>query len=169
MHSLTIIIFLAFSFVVCGQTPNYRPINKTQSKKNKTVNLDTSKTAIIPFDRKGNYPFDNIHKPAKLTQEDINIIDSLLIECVSDYNNSLDKEHKEWSITLNKHEYKKQLIAVTNKSGEKEVWVNCFCETSDNSWKSYIRLVDDGGNCFFNFKINLKTKLFYGLVVNDEA
>ena len=47
--------------------------------------------------------------------------------------------------------------------------MNCFCETSDNSWKSYIRLVDDGGNCVFNFKINLKTKLFYGLVVNGEA
>ena len=30
-------------------------------------------------------------------------------------------------------------------------------------------IVDDGGNCYFNFKINLTTKKFYDLRVNGEA
>jgi hypothetical protein len=30
---------------------------------------------------------------------------------------------------LKQYNYRKQLIAVTNKKGEKEVWVNCFCDT----------------------------------------
>lgn len=87
-----------------------------------------------------------------------------------DYNNSLDKDHKQWSIDLIKFNYRKQLIAVTNKTGEKEVWVNCFCNTWDNDrWKTEMMLVADGGNCYFNFKINLTTKKYYDLGVNGEV
>jgi hypothetical protein len=30
--------------------------------------------------------------------------------------------------------YKRQYIAVTNSKGEKEVWVNCFCNTWRKNW-----------------------------------
>ena len=144
--------------------------NNRQIVNNKTVQIDTSKTAIIPFDKKENYPFDNTFSPARLTQDDINIIDSLLIVCVTDYNNSLDKEYKEWCIDLKKNNYRKQIIVVTNKKGEKEVWVNCFCHSwNNNNWKTNILLVHDGGNCYFNFKINLATKQFYEFGVNGIA
>ena len=141
-----------------------------QELKSKNVQVDTSKIAIIPFDKKGSYPFDNSFNPTTLTQDDINSIDSLLIACVTDYNNSLDKDHKEWSIDIKKYNYRKQIIAVTNKKGEKEVWVNFFCQTWDNNnWKTEILLVKDGGNCYFNLKLNLVTKKFYDLGVNGEA
>jgi hypothetical protein len=59
---------------------------------------------------------------------------------------------------------------VTNKKGEKEVWVNCFCDTwNSNRWKTEILFVEDGGNCYFNFRINLATKKYHDLGVNGEA
>ncbi|MEX6690896.1 hypothetical protein QTN47_25530 [Danxiaibacter flavus] len=164
---LTIAFCLTITLSSCGQS-QAKKINHVAN--NITVQIDTSKTAIIALDKKGNYPFDNTFNPTSLTQNDIYDIDSLLIACVTNYNNSLDKDHKEWSIDLNKNNYRKQLIAVTNKKGEKEVWVNCFCYTWDNkNWKTNILLVADGGNCYFNFKINLATKKFYDLGVNGVA
>ncbi len=47
--------------------------------------------------------------------------------------------------------------------------MNSFCTTLDNRWKTEFILVDDGGNCFFNFKINLTTKKYYELNVNGKA
>jgi hypothetical protein len=65
--------------------------------------------------------------------------------------------------------YKKQLVAVTNKDGDKEVWVNCFCDTLNKNWRKEILLVQDGGRCYFNFKINLTQNKCYHLIVNGES
>ena len=165
---LTIAFCLTNVFTSCGQSQNKKTRQIINTKITSSIQFDTSKTAVVPFDQKGNYPFDNSYKPTTLTQNDISRVDSLLIACVTEYNNSLDKDHKEWSIDL-KNNYLKQLIVVTNKKGEKEVWVNCFCNTWNKNWQKEILLVHDGGNCYFNFKINLVTKNFYDLVVNGEA
>ena len=170
INILTITFCLTNAFTSYGQAQNKKGVLTTKNKNINSIKIDTSKTAIIPFDKKGYYPFDNSFKPASLTQDEIISIDSLLIACIKDYNNSLDKDHKEWSIDLKKYNYRKQLIVVTNKKGEKEVWVNCFCDTWGNDkWKTEIMMVDDGGNCYFNFKINLTNKKFYDLGVNGVA
>ena len=64
--------------------------------------------------------------------------------------------------------YYKQFIAVINKQGEKEVWINCFC-SKDPKWKNEVVLVLDGGNCYFQLKINLTKKLVYDFMVNGVA
>ena len=167
---MTIAFCLTNTFISCEQSQNKKAEQVTKSKSANNIQLDTAKTAIILFDQKGNYPFDNSFKPASLTQDDIVNIDSLLIACVNHYNNSLDKDHKERSIDLKKHNYRKQLIVVTNKKGEREVWVNCFCDTwGSDKWKTEIIMVKDGGNCYFNFKINLANKKYYDLGVNGIA
>jgi len=156
---LTIIICLTNAIVSVGQ-------GLTTNK----VKIDTSKTAIIPFDSKSIYPFDNTFKESTITQDEIQTIENLLIDCVNDYNNKLDKDHKQWTIDLTKYNYRKQLIVVKNKKGEKEVWVNCFCDTwGSETWKTEIMTVLDGGKCYFNFKINLTTKKFYDLGVNGNG
>jgi hypothetical protein len=165
INILAIAFCLITVFTSCGQSQN-----KKTDQTSKSVQVDTSKTAIIPFDKKDNYPFNNSFNSTTLTQDDINTIDSLFIVCVTDYNKLLDKNHKEWRIDLEKYNYYKQIIAVINKKGDKEVWVNCFCYTWNNdNWKKEILLVHDGGNCYFNFKLNLATKICYDLTVNGEA
>lgn len=167
---LTIAFCLTNVLTSCGQSQNKKTGQIIKARSTSSIQFDTSKIAIIPFNRKGNYPFDNSFKPATLTQNDLNSIDSLLIVCVTDYNNSLDKGYKEWSIDLKKYNYRKQLIVVINKKGEREVWVNCFCDTwGSDKWKTEIMHVADGGNCYFSFKINLETKRFYDLSVNGVA
>jgi hypothetical protein len=163
---LAITICLLNFFFVHGQLPN----NNNDPVSRRKLEFDTSKTTIIPFVQEQHYPFDKSYKSATLTQEDIDDIDSLVIACVGEYNNSFDKDHKQKIIDLIKYSYRKQLIVATNRKGEKEVWVNCFCDTwGSDRWKTEIMIVDDGGNCYFNFKINLKTKKYYDLGVNGEA
>lgn len=60
-------------------------------------------------------------------------------------------------------------MAALNKKGEKEVWINCFCVDVRRDWKKQIVEVYDGGNCFFNLKINLNKSQYYELSVNGEA
>jgi len=65
--------------------------------------------------------------------------------------------------------YNIQLVPVLNSIGQKEVWVNCLCSGTDDNWKKGITVVDDGGNCFFNLKINLTLKISYDFFVNGYA
>jgi hypothetical protein len=100
MTSRSYINILTFAFCLTngltssGQAQNKKAGQITNTKSSGSVQFDASKTAIIPFDQKGNYPFDNSFKPATLTQNDINNVDSLLIAYVTVYNNSLDNNHK---------------------------------------------------------------------------
>lgn len=170
LSTLTLVFCLTNVLTSCGQSQNKKAGQMVANKSAKRIQFDTSKTTIIAYNKKSIYPFYNSYKPTTLTQKDINNIDSLLIACVTNYNNSLDKDHKEWSIDLKKYTYRKQLVAAKNSKGETEVWVNCFCDALDSEkWKTQIMRVDDGGNCYFNFKINLAIKKFYDLGVNGVA
>ena len=75
----------------------------------------------------------------------------------------------DYEIDLEGQDYKKQLVARTNRKGEKEVWINCFCHVQINSWKTEIQGVEDGGPCYFSLKVNLTSKMFYDLSVNGYA
>ena len=157
---ITICLTTSFAF---GQT-SIKQAEKRELTQN-NLKYDTSWTAII----KSRWPFDTTFKVSALTQNDLRVIDSIYKICVIEYNKSFTQDNKEWSIDLHKNAYRKQLVVVTNKKGDKEVWVNCFCDIRDDRWKTNIRLVSDGGNCYFNFKINLKTKKYYDFGVNGEA
>ena len=65
---------------------------------------------------------------------------------------------------------KRQYVAVINEKGEKEVWVNFFCDDWGNdNWESDILIVHDGGNCYFNLKVNLTNKSYSELGINGYA
>jgi len=129
-----------------------------------------SSIAVIPFDRSGNWLFNNNYTPVSLTEKEIKEIDTLINISISEHNSSLSKELREfYGIDFKKYKYKRQYVAVINGKGEKEIWINAFCSTMGDKWKKEILLVEDGGNCFFNLKVNLKTKKCFGLSVNGYA
>jgi hypothetical protein len=137
---------------------------------------DSSQYVILPFYSSVNWPFQDA-QPAALDSADLASIEQLLSECINEYNvaqvKAFEKVKEENpNATIHKGEYvidlipyKRQYVAVTNKKGEKEVWVNCFCMDMKN-WKTDIVRVMDGGNCFFHVKINLTKNTFYQLSVN---
>ncbi|MFC5269665.1 hypothetical protein [Adhaeribacter terreus] len=129
--------------------------------------IDTSKIAVIEFDQTGNWPFDNSCKPISLSKNELIVIDSLLHICANNYNKQLEEiVKKSYKIDFKNYNYKLQYVAVVNNKGEKEVWINGFCDPLDHNWKKEIIHVKDGGNCFFNLKINLSTKSCSNISVN---
>ena len=165
--SLTIFLS-ALTIASCGQTKT----NQTNKIKNvATVHpIDTSSIAIIPFDKSRDWLFDKTYSPSTLAQNEIEEIEKLLTDCINKYNEKLSSDKKVYfSIDLTKEKYKRQYVAAINKNGDKEVWINCLCQIHDDNWKNSIIMVDDGGNCYFNLKINLTKGKCYDLMVNGYA
>ena len=140
--------------------------------------INTSRYAVLNSD--GEYDgfkygiFDNTtNKPATLSADEIYEIEKI-IKTEVDRHNKNSSHH--YSFIKNPRTYYKQLMAVINSKGEKEVWVNCFCNLDDKSlsgdnsyWKKGVVSVFDGGSCYFQLKINLTTKYVYDFKVNGVA
>lgn len=155
--------------------PLLSPLACSRTCGKKILNTDDFTYTVIRFDKSYTWIFKNA-EPSDLTVEEIKETERLLLTCIEEYNREPYplKAHPEYKLDKNKFiidltQYKKQFIPVLNRKGEKEVWVNCFCEDNFNDWKQQIVKVQDGGKCFFNVKINLMTKECYGLRVNGEA
>lgn len=171
-------IFISLSTIAClascGQTkmPNNHSLNNTIPSA-----LDTSKIAILGYDTADNWIFKQA-QPANITNNDLKIIDTTLNTIWKEFDSAQAKrfeevniKHPEYKlrkedIVINFMKYKRQYIAVINSNGEKEVSVNCFCAFTGESWKKEIVLVDDGGICYFNLKINLTTGKYYDYMEN---
>jgi len=157
-HIVIAIIFSSLSFYNCKSK---KTVLILPPKSISVNNLDGSAVyTIIKFDES-----DRIFKdvvPANLNQKEINDIERILENSIEYYNS-----FKNGYIDLNL--YKRQYVAVKNKEGETEVWVNCFCQTAGEKWKTEIIDIDDGGNCYFNLKINLTKSSYYDFIVNGEA
>lgn len=177
-RQLTFLIFLLTTCLTsCGQ-------NKTKTKNNEqqqsVYSIDTSVVAILPFDTTQYWVFKD-SKPTDLTNDDLQKIEIILNKCISEYNPDQERQFKEINdkhpeYKLNKKNfiidltrYKRQYVAILNSNGEKEVWVNCFCDTWEKDWKKDLIEVLDGGNCYFSLKINLATGTYYELMVNGDA
>lgn len=144
------------------------------------TNLDTSLITIFPYDTAQHWVAKN-GKTTTLTTEDFLKIDNLLTNCVNDYNGKQvkqfeknNKENPEYNLNkknflIDLTEYKRQYVATINSKGEKEVWVNCFCDAMSFNWKQHLVFVFDGGKCYFNLKINLTTGQYYDFIINGDA
>ena len=124
--------------------------------------IDTARYTVIKY---GSFRTYEGAKATNLTEKEINNVEILLIKAIQKYN--CDSKHLAKIMPLDK--YKLQLVPRINKKGEKEVWVNAFCETRRNDWKKALVLVEDGGNCYFDLDINITTKQYYGLEIGAYA
>ncbi|MDO3627372.1 hypothetical protein [Mucilaginibacter sp. BT774] len=161
---MRILIFICSLFL----SRHHSPENKTKIDVPIYPNIaDTSKYVILKLNSIPGYIFDNSYKPAELSEGDITTIEKLIDKSVQKYN----KRAKKYLLIKNLSGYYKQFIIVTNATGEKEVWANCFCDVfpQNFSWKKKILSVFDGGSCFFQLKINLTTKRIYDFSVNGVA
>lgn len=173
-------LFILLTIFSCGQTGNRIKVNReTSETKSDSIYVDMTSIAIIPFDT--TYLLFEKAQPTDLNTQELQLIEKLIFDCISQYNPGQRKQFEEISnkypnenfklsdfiIELNR--YKRQYVPVINDKGEKEVWVNCFCDTWDSDWKKEIIEVLDGGNCYFQMKINLTEKKYYDFMVNGVA
>ena len=159
MKSLMVLIFLLLAQKVSHAAP------ALGFTKQDTATIDTSRYSVLTFIKsRDSFIFDKDFKAASISGNEIQMIEKIIAVTVKESNKGKGTAIKEPG------KYYKQLIAVTNAKGEKEVWVNCFCTAAEKRyWHTGVVMVLDGGPCFFNVKINLSTKTVMSWAVNGEA
>lgn len=148
--------------------------SKTDSKVEEKVNrtdfgLAQSDFTILKFNPEWHWIFENSKPSATdLRLNELSKIEPILEKAIIEHNSGLEKDSR-WRLEL--EGYKRQYVAVLNEKGEKEVWINFFCDTgwTEDQLKSYPYEVEDGGNCFFNIKINLTAGSYRNLRINSIA
>jgi hypothetical protein len=154
---------------------------KTTNRRNiDPVSVDTSSIAIIPFHTTYHWLFEE-GKPTELSTTDLKQIEIILSDCISEYNSNQKKQFDNitskspnqkfqlFDFVIKLENYKRQYVPVIHENGEKEIWINCFCDHWDQDWQKKFIEVEDGGNCYFQLKINLTKKIFYDFMVNGNA
>ena len=103
--------------------------------------LDTARYTIIQ---------NNIAEPVYLSSDELSKSETILKQAIN--------EQKVFAKT-DFSKYRIQLVPSINAKGEKEIWINFFCYNDRrHEWRTKIfprELVDDGGSCFFDLKVNL--------------
>lgn len=117
-------------------------------------------------------------KTVDLTKKEINLLEKLLKKSIDNYNGKLSKSSKNYGRSEKFIElyqirelknYTVQYVPYLNDEGEKEVWINGFCNHAEPNWKTQIIYYLDGGNCIFNIRINLTTKKCLSIKINNIA
>ena len=136
--------------------------------------------AVLPISKMFDKELLRGKQDTPLTSQDIEIIDQLVRYAVQLYNASQIAFYKERSesgfngnfnrkeVLIDLAEYKRQYFCAANSDGEKEVWVNCFCDKSTR-WRTGLVFVLDGGKCYFQMTLNLHTKKVSDFRTNGEA
>jgi len=114
------------------------------------------------------------------SSEDIFLTESILKEHAGNKQNKGDEE----CIFSNLKKYRRQYIGYFNDKGEKLIYVNCFPVNEDWAiqkakegnkilniprWYNSLFHVFDGGNRFWQIKLNLSTKKMFDFWVNGVA
>jgi len=161
------IILVSSILITVYKFPNHKLEVKFE---NHILNIDTSKYAIFKLEDDPS-TFDKNCKPASLSNEEMNQIENIIDKEIAKINKEFKKsQHTKFNYVGNPKKYYKQIIAAINAKGEKVVWVNCLCTVSNEpDWKTRLIGMLDGGSCYFNCKINLKTNKLYDLMVNGVA
>ena len=165
-----LIFFLILFFTNCTDK---KIEGQKESTKPEKIQIDTSKIAVLKYDVSF-FVSNDQSKPANLSEDDLIKVEKILHNFISDYNaeqNSKSPESKRITehFLINLNRYKRQYFALLNAKGEKEIWINCFCKDNSLDWKTEKVIVKDGGNCYFNLKVNLTTEAYYEVHINGNA
>lgn len=111
----------------------------------------------------------------KPNQIDLNKVDELLNEAIEENKFYFLKTKK---ISELRKSYR-QYLCYINEKGEKIIYINSMCELftdydEDNNpipfdWKNKMVDISDGGECYWNIKINITTTKYYELRINGRS
>ncbi|TQD34036.1 hypothetical protein [Haloflavibacter putidus] len=167
MNKSILILFLIIIFG-CKENEKRQPI------------ISDNDFTILKYHKDNNWIFENA-KPTNLTEREMEEIEPILIKAIAEHNENQRKylldhneQHPEYQWTETGFEiqiekdYYRQYVPVIDKNGDKVIWINFLCNY-DESYETEIPLIQDGGNCYFNLKINLTKKTYYELGINSVA
>ncbi|MBA9079913.1 hypothetical protein [Rufibacter quisquiliarum] len=114
----------------------------------------------------------------ELSEAELDLVKKASIEYIKDFNTAISEEFRKrgerkkyakmYQIE-NLSNYKIQYVPYLNGKGEKEIWINGFCNDFDKDWRRELIHVFDGGNCYFTIRLNLTTGERLGIGTNGYA
>ncbi|HEY3251387.1 MAG TPA: hypothetical protein VGK25_09750 [Ignavibacteria bacterium] len=159
--SLKIILLSVIVITACSKMTE----KKQEKESNYTLGSDE---VIIEAGSNMEREFGKNYKAWTPSDADIEIADKQIARCFE----NMKMGTVNWLLNRKPDGYNKQFIGAINDKGEKIIWVNCFCKSEANSfkdWKTRVVMVKDGGNCFFNLKVNVDKNEYYDIFVNGDA
>lgn len=189
LKKIIYMLLISITFSCSEKELNNRINDSNVQNKNNELTKDSSFFAIIEYDSLNpifsNFEINNAY-PSKFNFTEIIKVDSILKGSITDYNNT--KAIERFNIYKNKSSlngatidnfkidlknFKVQYVPLNHYKSDKIVFVNCFCKDFDtqnkSNWKKEIVHVLDGGNCFFNVKINLTKRTYFQFSVNSNG
>jgi len=174
-----------YSILVFLLSLNFIGCKKANPNKNSTEIILKHQLTILKSDsifafliNENDFPFAGQVSEIDLSENELIIVDSLLLTAINEYNKEMKSKIENLKKTmpnldenyliLHSSLYNYQIVVVKNSIGEKLIWINALCESYDN-WRKDIAIIFDGGNCFFNLKINLTKKMYFEFSVNGVA
>ncbi|MDP4204015.1 MAG: hypothetical protein Q8861_15135 [Bacteroidota bacterium] len=142
---------------------------------------------IFNTQEKKNWIFPKDYQLFQLNQSEISECERILKIFINQYNikgkAKLDSLKKRYNTPKYQHiqffknqfyidlkKYGRQYIAVKDKHSHTIVYINCFCNPSEFSYRKQEWVqVEDGGNCFFQIKIDLNDKKVIDFKENGVA
>ncbi|WP_299765279.1 hypothetical protein [uncultured Dokdonia sp.] len=106
-------------------------------------------------------------KSWKITKENFTLIDSLLKSKLLKNGPPHDVHFRTLSEKYLEN-YFRQYIPYIDKNGDRIVYINAACYKSEH-WKTNLIIARDGGDCYWQLKINLDKKIMYEFHTNSIA
>lgn len=163
-YSLNIKLYICFSLFILFSC-------KSRITKTNSGQIGSSKYFILEADIENDNPIFPNSKQTKLTDKEIidieKIIKNKAEQTISEYKKETNNEFNDID-----YNYHRQYFAAINNKDEKLVWIFFFCDSDVCESYNLIKEkanISDGGKCFFELKVNLKTKKIIDYKFNFEA
>lgn len=107
---------------------------------------------------------------SSLSRNEIEQIENIIKERIENHKDSFNDWVNDYLETNTPIFFKRQYVPVILENGNKAVWINFLCSLSNHEdWKEKLIIVDDGGPCYFQVKVNLARKEYYEFHSNGVA
>lgn len=144
------------------------------SEQKKTIDSHDTKMAILNNSEYIEWLFGQEYKLWQPNNSDINEIDVILEKAIE---NEAFKSLQIKTLKELKNRYR-QYVCYLNNEGNKIVYINSFCKIpilyengkeKQLKWRSEMVDIADGGNCYWNMKINLTSKTYFDVIINGKS
>lgn len=133
------------------------------------TNLYTDTIAILDYNE-SEFPFLKNCTQANVSGDEIFVAEILLQKFISEYNKEQTRQYNSFTpeqqnghilLLLDIKSFRRQYVPIINQSGEKEIWVNCFCNSLDKDWKKEVIKPSGERMCNFKIMLNLTLNKYY--------
>ena len=144
--------------------------------------IDSTNSCIFPLSKANEWRVSGVPvKSANLSAEELELISSLLQSSMTLYREEFyDRKSPDYNEMINFNfdsyinsilsKYSYQLVPFIDVYGNKQVWINCVYNGSYQDWLyNGIPWINDGGDLYFNFMIDLSKSSFYNFRINGGA